>query len=166
MRLGIPPYLGASYTEIQPGSSIHQDSEHHWVGSQGGEGAPQRSDPTPQAVSVSQMWIWLGLMETSLLRALPPKAAVPFKQSKGEPSLRFPLPVRALGSQVLQHDRELLDPSTHTAHSVTVHHTKTTPRMDVPRVGVSTSSFGKYTKLCYEVLSWMPKRGVQRADPE
>lgn len=101
MRLCIPPCLGASYTEIQPGSSIHQESKHHWVGSRGEEGAPQSSDPTSQAASVFHMWIWLGWMETSLLRALPKKAEVPFKQSKGKPSLRCPLPVRALGSQML-----------------------------------------------------------------
>lgn len=108
--------------------------------------------------------IWLSWMETSLLWALSPKVAVLCKQSKGKPSVHCPLPVRALGLQMLQHVRGLLDPSTHTAHSA--HHTKTTPQVDVPKVSVSTSSFGKNTKLWHEMLSWMPKRAVQRADFE
>ena len=164
-KVCIPPYLGSSYSKTKQGSSIHQESEHHWVDSQGGEGTPQRSVPTPQAVSAFHMWMWLGWTETALLRALPPKAAVPFKQSKGKLSLHCPLPVRSLGSQMLQHYRGLLDPSTYAALSVTAHHTKTTPWVYGPKVGVSSSSFGKHMKLCLEVLSWV-SRGLNLSEQQ
>lgn len=44
-RLYTLSYVIASYIEIQPGSSIHQENKHHWVISQGGEGSPRRVCP-------------------------------------------------------------------------------------------------------------------------
>lgn len=45
MRVCILSYITASYTEIQPASSIHQENKHHWVVSQGEEGSPQKVCP-------------------------------------------------------------------------------------------------------------------------